>query len=119
MHYRHYDTKEHDGVYVTFERVTLADDCLDAPHQRDEGMSTDREADYYAGKWEYIGIMARAVVRVVRNGNGTIYVLESAGLFGIESDSGDECLNEVFQEEKNSLLADLKFIGHTEIIVKG
>ena len=115
MHFRHIDTTAKDGAYVQFERVRLHDDCCD-PADRDEGLTEERVKAYYAGDWEYIGIMARAVITVVKNGTGTIYIIESAGLFGIESDSEEEYLEEVFKEHKVELMSDLVFIGHATIV---
>jgi hypothetical protein len=110
MTFNHFDTKEKDGVRITFERVRVEDDCIDDPKDRDEGMTNKREQAYYSGEWNYIGIKARAIIIVIRMNCGTIYTLESSGLYGIESDSGEEYLNEVFESEKDSLIKYLKFI---------
>jgi hypothetical protein len=104
-----FDTKAADGVTITYERITTADtitspadfDCYDA----------DRIAAWNRGEWGFIGIRARAIVAVVRNGSGTYYTLDSAGLWGIEEDSTEDYLEEVFQEQRNELEADLKALA--------
>lgn len=110
--FRHFDLKRDNGVTINFELVRLGDDCVSDPKDRDEGMTEEREQAYYRNEWSYIGVQARAVITVVRNGVGTIYTLESAGLFGIESDC-DEYIQEVFEEQKVELLDDIKSIGRT------
>ena len=60
-----------------------------------------------AGDWHFIGIQAQARISYGTNPNGTDRRLEwftSGGLWGIESDSGDEYLTEVAKDE----LADLR-----------
>jgi hypothetical protein len=45
MLYSHFDATAEDSVKITFERVTLCDDCLDEPQERDEGISEERVQD--------------------------------------------------------------------------
>lgn len=68
----------------------------------DQDEFEDRKAEYENGDFGFIGIRAEAEVQL--EANGAIQTLTSGGLWGIESDSGREYLNEVAQEE----LADLK-----------
>lgn len=117
--FRHFDTKRADGSYVTFERITVDDessgsfyardvrDVLRKLRENDEGMTLSRAQAFARDEWRYIGVQARAHIHIIQNGAGTYYTLTSAGLWGIESDSGEDYLNEVFDEEKNALTADL------------
>jgi len=59
------------------------------------------------GDWLYIGVIAK--VEIV-TGGGTIQILRSGGLWGIESDCGDY-IQEVEKEELESLEDELKSIG--------
>lgn len=120
------DTRRADGFYVQFERVIISDDTQERPDENDEGFwpSRDHDAPGYVGEsdfdaqmtiatermeawergdWEFVGVRARAHCMTVRNGVGTMFTLESPGLWGIESDVGDY-LNDVFEDEKAELL---------------
>lgn len=106
--FRMIDTKQADGVYVTFERLKFLDETA-SPHDnlfQDEAYREEDEArlaDWNGGDWDYIGIQAKAVILVVESGTGTTYEITSAGLWGIESDSGEEYLNKVFAGECETL----------------
>ncbi len=112
-HFRHTDTKRADGTYVKFKRKIEADDTSPLDWMdRDNPDDAKRIKDYDRDLWSFVGIVARASILVVRNGRGTYYHLDSAGLYGIESDSGEEYLNEVYQDQKDELLADLALFGN-------
>lgn len=126
--FAHCDTKRPDGFYVQFERVILPDDSQDAPDQRDDGFwpsedpadpgyvgenpevsftdqmqaANDRMAAFERGDWGYIGVRARALCLIVCNGVGTYINLDSAGLWGIESDANNY-LDEVYAEQIDEL----------------
>ena len=59
------------------------------------------------GEWHFVGI--RAMVKLVVNGR--IQEFTSPGLWGIESDIGEDYFTEVFEEEKSQLVADLRAMG--------
>lgn len=125
--FAHCDTKRPDGFYVQFQRVLEDDDSTDdKPDDRDDGFWPSRDpkaagyvlpenfdaeqakaesrmADWKAYLWRYVGVRARALCMIVRNGVGTYINLDSPGVWGIESDS-DEYLNEVYAEQ----IAELK-----------
>lgn len=119
MQYRNFDTSRKDGTYVELTRVIVVDDAINneaAVRESDEGVSLDRIDAWIKGEWYYVGIRARATVHIVRNGIRTIYNLESAGLWGIESDAGDNYFNEVYREERESLLADMIAFARFEVV---
>lgn len=60
------------------------------------------------GDWSFIGIIAKAHITT---SNGTTQVIRSGGLWGIESDSGAEYLQEVANEELASLRLELEALG--------
>lgn len=107
--YRMFDAKRgvKDGVKVSFRRVEVED--TEAPSFDDCDLA--RKAAFRRGEWHYIGVQAEATITIISNGVGRYYVLTSPGLWGIESDSGEKYLNEVFAEEKAALLADIKKLG--------
>ena len=120
------DTKRPDGFYVQFARVILDDDRQPRPDERDEGFwpsrnakdmgycppeffdksqaqATSRMERFESGEWNYVGVIARALCMIARDGTGTLINLDSPGTWGIESDAGDY-LNEVYAEQ----IAELK-----------
>lgn len=62
-----------------------------------------------SGDWNYIGIQAEAVVKYpIESGSYRLETLTSGGLWGIESDSGDDYIKTVIGEELSSLKEHLK-----------
>lgn len=76
---------------------------LESPRQDFERMEA-----YNRGDWCMIGICAKA--EVVLTGNA-VQTIHSGGLWGVESDSGDEYLNTVKEEEADALAAELAALG--------
>jgi hypothetical protein len=95
------DTRKPDGFYVEFARITLEDD--DASPRDYDCYSPEQIKAFHAGEWSFIGIRAQARCLIVRNGTGTFVNVDSPGLWGIESDSGEEYLAEVFRDECEEL----------------
>lgn len=115
------DTKKPDGCYVQFGREIVPDNDCTPPDKRSDGFwpSKDSNAAGYVepakfasemrkartrmtrwqnGHWSYVGVRARACCFIVKNGVGTYINIDSPGLWGIESDSG-EYLDEVYADE--------------------
>lgn len=114
--FRMVDTRRPDGCYVSFERIETYDDTADPRDylfQDPDYQEQDQERldSWLADDWHFVGIQAVAHVLIVRHGAGTIYTLKSPGLWGIESDSGEEYFTEVYGDEKSTLLADLQAMG--------
>lgn len=65
---------------------------------------------YYNDEWYFIGIQAKAEIRI----NGISQVITSGGLWGIESDSGDDYFNKIYQDEKEDLKNSLLELGFSE-----
>jgi hypothetical protein len=62
------------------------------------------------GEWHFVGICARATLKVPYGVNPQCWItseLLSPGLWGIESDSGDEYFLQVYQEEREILIGML------------
>ncbi len=115
--YRMSDTKRADGCYVTFHRIVENHDQDADPREylfQDEDYRDEDQARLDAwrnGEWHFIGVQAQAAVYIVRNGVGTRYTLYSPGLWGVESDSGDEYLGEIFRQECDAIREDLAAMG--------
>lgn len=79
----------------------------DEPHNDSR---RDRLAAYDRDEWHMIGVRAVAHIRI----NGIAETITSAGLWGIESDSDESYVAEVYAEELETLCDMLKALGFTE-----
>lgn len=133
--FRNFDApKAPQAVRIEWERVLKDDDSADRPDQMQDGfwpsqdpedagyvepdkfeeaqeLAQTRMAEFDAGDWGYVGVIARAHIAVpIGGGSFCTYTLDSPGLWGVESDS-PEYLAEVFEEQKAELLEHLKTMG--------
>lgn len=106
--YNRFDTTLADGCYVRFERAEREDSDSDPRDWMDETDDAERIKAWENGEWSLMGIQAMAHCEIVRGGVGTYYTLMSAGVWGIESDSGEEYLEGVYQGEVDQLKADIE-----------
>ncbi|MGH7086046.1 MAG: hypothetical protein ACREFN_13760 [Acetobacteraceae bacterium] len=68
-----------------------------------------RLAAWRNGEWRFVGIRARAAIKIPCGWNPDCWIgseLFSPGLWGIESDSGEEYFEEVYRDER-ALLIDM------------
>ncbi len=89
-----------------FEMTQIPDQDADTSYLEQEGFE-ERLAEYEDGAFGFIGIAAQIQVPV----KGVIQTIQSAGLWGIESDSGQKYLEEVFEEESDQLQEILEEMG--------
>jgi hypothetical protein len=68
-----------------------------------------RMEDYEDGEWRMVSIYATAQFRLTED--GPVHTIRSCGLWGIESDSGDEYFAEVKAEELEQLRTELHALG--------
>lgn len=88
------------------------DDVEDAEDRQRYEAEDRRRLEAYGSSWWMIGVRAKVTVWVPIGGNSfTRYELTSAGVWGVESDSGEEYLAEIFDEQKAELVDALKAIG--------
>jgi hypothetical protein len=130
----HDNPKKPQIASIDWQKVIEDDDCQDRPDERDDGFwpsndpnaagyvkpedydkqlasATERYNAWKRGDWNFIGVRARAVITLPIGGTSFVtYELVSPGLWGIESDAGDY-LDEIFKEEKATLLDHLRAIG--------
>lgn len=120
-------------VTVTFSREEL-DDCdgdtshltqdyaeVADPAEREKYKTEDakRLAAYRKGDWHFVGIRAKALIRVdtytgERLSYTVFHELTSPGLYGIESDSSEDYFKEVFADECAQLRSDIEAMQHAE-----
>jgi hypothetical protein len=84
----------------------LRDEDPDASYL-DDPENADRRAEFERGDFAFVGVRAEAEVVV----EGVSQTLTSGGLWGIESDSGEEYVREVAAEEYGDLRKILTSIG--------
>lgn len=92
-----------------FEMQEIIDESPDASYLEQEGMGfEDRLAAYERGDFHFVGIRASVEIEIPHGTDGTriLQTITSPGLWGIESDSGDTYMQEVFRDECD-ILADM------------
>ena len=95
-----------------FDRQIVPDDCPDASYLEQEGFE-DRLEQYRHGEFDYVGVRAAVELPIPYGADRIVVRIESPGLWGIESDSDEDYLKSVFQEERE-ILADML----AELVVK-
>ncbi len=84
-----------------FDRQLVADDCPDTSY-----LEQGRLAQYRQGGFDFVGVRASVELPIPFGKDRILTRIESPGLWGIESDSGEDYLDSVFREESN-ILADM------------
>lgn len=120
-----------DGVYIDFKRIVERDEFDNTPpDKRDDGywpslnphdagfIGEDKTAgdlvrateaaqsrydEFMRGEWWRCGVKARAVIHHKTRGSVCTYTLESAGIWGVESDCDESALAALFESEKSEL----------------
>lgn len=100
---------------MSYLEQSYSDVTDSAYRQRYLKEDAERLAAFRRGDWHFIGVRAKAIVWIQRNNYRTNYTLESAGLYGIESDSSEKYLQSVFKEECNQLLTDIRAFGSVKV----
>ena len=106
--YRRCDTTCVDGIYIKVKKLAFCDN--DTSPTDFDCFAPEDIAAHHRGDWCFLGVRARACIRVVRNGVATMYDFESAGIFGIMSTDGAG-IDEAYEEQKKELLADIKALS--------
>lgn len=96
------NTKQADGCYIQIVRVIEPDQYPDASWLEQEG-EEERLAAYRNGDFELVHLAAEARCFVVGNGVGVYVNLRSGGIGGVESDSNEEHLDMLYQDEVAAL----------------
>jgi hypothetical protein len=100
------------AVTVMWEREECPDDTASPLDWMDEAEDAERIAAWRDGQFTMIGIRAKATLLVpLGQVCFATYELTSCGLWGIESDSGEEYLASVFEEEKAQLVDAIAEMG--------
>lgn len=104
-----------DTSWLTQEYSDVADP---AERAKCKEQDAQRLAAYRRGDWHFVGIRAKAMIRVDHDNSGQRYSyfheLHSPGLYGIESDSSAEYFAEVFKDECAQLRSDIEAMKDAE-----
>ena len=104
--------KRPQKLHIEFERVTHDDD--DCKPTDFDCYDADQIQAFRRGEWGFIGIQARASLMIPIGGNSfRLMTLDSAGLWGIESDSDESYLDSVFADEKRELIEQIRTLGES------
>lgn len=93
-----------------FDRQLVPDDCPDTSYLTQEGFA-DRLAQYQQGNFDFVGVRAAVELPIPYGKDRILCHIESPGLWGVESDSGEEYLQSVFSEESETLADMLGELG--------
>lgn len=88
-----------------FDRQIVPDECPDPSYLEQEGFEDLRE-QYRQGDFDFVGVRAAVELPIPYGKDRILTRIESPGLWGIESDSGENYFDSVFQEE-SAVLADM------------
>jgi hypothetical protein len=125
--FRNFDSsKREQRVYIEFEREILVDESPDLSYleqdyvgvtpasERDKYIEQDKErlAAYNRRDWHMVGVRVVAHILVPIGGKSfRMFDIASAGLWGIESEMGEDYFAEVEAEEKSELISNIKKMG--------
>ena len=107
------DATRPQALRIVWERRIIEDDLDSSPLEwMDPVDDAERIAAFNNEDWSFVGIVAKATLRIPIGGSSfRLLTVESAGLWGIESDSGEAYFNEIFEAEKAQLLSELRTLG--------
>ena len=88
-----------------FDCQIISDDCPDTSYL-EQNEFEDRREQFRQGGFEFVGVRAAVELPIPYGKDRILVKIESPGLWGIESDSGEDYFQSVFQEESD-ILADM------------
>ncbi len=106
-------SKPDESPDLSFLMQDYEDDSI-SPEDRAKYREQDRLrlAAYNLGEWEMRGLFVRASIMVpIGGGSFTIFELNSAGLWGIESDCGEAYESEVYADQERELREAMRLMG--------
>ena len=98
-----------------FQRVVSEDPIPDHSWLEQEGFE-DRLAAYKRGEFHLVGVQAKVELRVPYGADFICVSLSPPGVWGIESDAGEEYFDEVFKQECDVLADMITAIGKVELV---
>jgi hypothetical protein len=93
----------------SIEIITVPDEDATSADWLEQPEWSDRLEQYRRGEFGFVGIVARATVRL--ESTGSMLTIDSPGLWGIESDSSPEYFEEIGNEQRGDLAGVLEELG--------
>lgn len=93
-----------------FTRELIPDSDPDTSWLEQNGWE-ERLAEYHDGGFGFVGVRASVDIDIPQGTYSIQQTISTPGLWGIESDSGEEYLNQVFSEESSTLVEMLAALG--------
>lgn len=118
----HIDKIERE-VLTDDEHYDYDGDIEPSPWEPSEGEEVrqrmeERKERYMAGEWWMVGVRAAATIRWADeahpDGHYLIQTISSPGIWCVESDAGEEYLNEIYKGELDTLRDMLKAMGFSD-----
>lgn len=100
---------------IIIERELVPDEDPDTSYLEQEGFE-DRMRQYENGLFSFVGVRAVAHIEVPCGSAWIMSTIKSPGLWGIEDDSSEAYFNDVFEEEKRTLLEMLESMREFEVV---
>jgi len=104
-------TVERGRDYRYFNSGSIDSSVTDEDNRQYAQQDFKRMQDYNRLEWCFLGIHAKAEIQVA---GSTTQTIRSGGLWGIESDSGDDYLTEVENQQLDELKDELHAIGFSK-----
>jgi hypothetical protein len=108
------------SAVIKFSRVLIPDPDSDPRNKFSE--DPDYQAEDQAridawlnDEWDYVGVVARAEIRIPYGKDWLTTTLDSPGLWGVEDDSGEEYLSSIYEEERETLFGMLEALKTYEV----
>lgn len=108
-------TKTAIKAQVKIVREIVTDEDADTSYLEQEDWD-ERRDQYQRGLFAFCGVRAVAEIRVPYGHDWITTTLKSPGLWSIEDDSDESYLQQVFLEERNTLLDMLKSLHEFEVV---
>ena len=91
------------------------------PRQEWDGDNPQDQAEFDRGDWHLVGVFADAEIHFPYGKDSIVAHLQSPGLWGVQSHSGEDYFNEIFEEEAKTLKGMIEAFrsGPLEFEIKG
>jgi len=103
---------------VLILREIVEDETPDASYLEQEGFEK-RRGEYNRGDFSFVGVRAVAEIHMPMDRKRAVFItsrIRSPGVWGIESDSGEDYFNQVFEDETEILMTMLNSLRNYKLI---
>jgi len=108
--------KRGDMGWHEYRYFIAAMSAKDTGNRLSVGQDYKRMEDYNRGEWGMVCVRATIELKIPHGQGFITQTITTPGLWGIESDSGEDCFNEIFREECATLEEMLNQLGTIELV---